>query len=183
MFIITFQLMMSWIILQVSFPNLEVVALVYVPKVKDIWPHQLPFGSFCNLQILRVYNCPCLLNLVPSHLIRNFQNLKEIDVQDCKLLEHVIILQGIDGNVEILSKLETLKLVSLPRLRYIKDGNDSMKYVCSLLTLMNIQNLKELHISNCRMEDLRKTQYSFMRRLVFSHTFYFSLYYFFELLI
>ncbi|RVW23761.1 Disease resistance protein RPS2 [Vitis vinifera] len=142
---------------KVSFPNLEVVALVYVPKVKDIWPHQLPFGSFCNLQILRVYNCPCLLNLVPSHLIRNFQNLKEIDVQDCKLLEHVIILQGIDGNVEILSKLETLKLVSLPRLRYIKDGNDSMKYVCSLLTLMNIQNLKELHISNCRMEDLRKT--------------------------
>ena len=174
MFILALQLMMSWIMLQVSFPNLEVFTLSYLPKLKDIWHHQLPFGSFCNLRILRVYRCPCLLNLVPSHLIRNFQNLKEIDVQDCKLLEHVIILQGIDGNVEILSKLETLKLVSLPRLRYIKDGNDSMKYVCSLLTLMNIQNLKELHISNCRMEDLRKTQYAFMRRLVFSHTFYFS---------
>ena len=176
MFILTFQLMMSWIILQVSFPNLEVFTLSYLPKLKGIWHYQLPFGSFCNLRILRVYRCPCLLNLVPSHLIRNFQNLKEINVKDCELLEHVIILQGIDGNVEILSKLETLKLVSLPRLRWIKEENDSLKYISSLLTLMNIQNLKELRITNCRMEDLRKTQYSFVRRLVFFHTFYFSLY-------
>ncbi|KAJ9682516.1 hypothetical protein PVL29_018436 [Vitis rotundifolia] len=142
---------------KVSFPNLEVFTIIDLPKLKDIWHHQLPFGSFCNLQILRVYSCPCLLNLVPSHLIHSFQNLKEINVQNCELLEHVIILQGIDGNVETLSKLETLKLVSLPRLRWIKDGNDSPKYISSLLTLMNIQNLKELHITNCRMEDLRKT--------------------------
>ena len=99
-----------------------------------------------------MYKCPCLLNLVPSHLIHNFQNLKEIDVQDCELLEHVP--QGIDGNVEILSKLEILKLDDLPRLRWIEDGNDSMKYISSPLTLMNIQNFKELHITNCRMEDL-----------------------------
>ncbi|KAJ9682535.1 hypothetical protein PVL29_018453 [Vitis rotundifolia] len=95
-------------------------------KLKDIWHHQILFGSFCNLRILRVYKCPCLLNLVPSHLIHNFQNLKEIDVQDCELLEHVIVPQGIDGNVEILSELETLKLVNLPKLRWIEDRNDSM---------------------------------------------------------
>ena len=75
-------------------------------------------------------------------------------MKDCKLLHHVIVPQGIDGNVEILSKLETLQLEDLPSLRWIEDGNDSMKYISSPLTLMNIQNLKELHITNCRMEDL-----------------------------
>ncbi|RVW17458.1 Disease resistance protein [Vitis vinifera] len=78
---------------KVSFPKLEELTLKYLPKLKDIWHHQLPFESFSNLQILRVYECPCLLNLVPTHLIHNFQNLKEIDVQDCELLEHVNILQ------------------------------------------------------------------------------------------
>ena len=75
-------------------------------------------------------------------------------MQDCELLEHVIILQEIDGNVEILSKLETLKLEKLPRLRWIEDGNDRMKHISSLMTLMNIQNLQELHITNCSVEDL-----------------------------
>ena len=77
-------------------------------------------------------------------------------MQDGKLLKHVIILQEIDGNVEILSKLETLKLKNLPRLRWIEDGNDRMKHISSLMTLMNIQNLQELHITDCSMEDLRK---------------------------
>ena len=77
-------------------------------------------------------------------------------MQDCELLEHVIILQEIDGNVEILSKLETLKLKNLPRLRWIEDRNDRMKHISSLMILMNIQNLQELHIIDCSMEDLRK---------------------------
>ena len=77
-------------------------------------------------------------------------------MQYCELLELVIILQEIDGNVEILPKLETLKMENLPRLRWIKDGNDSMKYFSSLVTVMNIQYLKELHITYCRMEDLQK---------------------------
>ena len=146
--------MMSCIMLQVSFPKLEKLTLYHVPKLKDIWHHQLPFESFSNLQILRVQECPCLLNLVPAHLIHSFQILKEIDVQDCELLKHVIILQEIDGNVEILSKLETLKLQNLPMLRWMEDGNDRMKHISSLLTLMNIQNLQELHITNCSVEDL-----------------------------
>ncbi|KAJ9682219.1 hypothetical protein PVL29_018209 [Vitis rotundifolia] len=112
--------------------------------------------SFFSHKILRVHRCPCLLNLVPAPLIHSFQNLKEIDVQHCELLEHVIVLQEIDGNVEILPKLETLKMEFLPRLRWIKDGNDSMKYFSFLLAVMNIQNLQQFHIRYCSMEDLQK---------------------------
>ncbi|KAJ9682210.1 hypothetical protein PVL29_018203 [Vitis rotundifolia] len=124
---------------KVSFPKLEKLTLKDLPKLKDRWHHQLAFESFSNLQILKVYKCPCLLNLVPAHLIHSFQNLKEIEM--CKI---------------ILSKLETLKLKNLPRLRWIEDGNDRMKHISSLLTLMNIQNLQELHITDCSMKDLQK---------------------------
>ena len=141
---------------QVLFPNLEELELDGLPKLKDIWHHQLPFGSFYNLQVLKVYHCSCLLNLIPSSLIKSFQNLKKIKVAYCEVLEHVIVLQGIDGNVEIFPKLETLKLEYLPRLRWTEEGNSSRRYISSPLILMNIQNLKKLHIINCRMEDSEK---------------------------
>ncbi|KAL6324439.1 hypothetical protein AAG906_013043 [Vitis piasezkii] len=120
-----------------AFRLLESLFLGVLENLEKVWHGPIPIGSF-------------------AHLIHNFQNLKKIDVQDCELLEHVIILQEIDGNVEILSKLETLKLKNLPRLRWIEDGNDRMKHISSLMTLMNIQNLQELHIIDCSMEDLRK---------------------------
>ena len=158
MFITTFQLIMSCIIIQVSFPNLEKLELNDLPKLKEIWHHQLPFGSFYNLQILSVYKCPCLLNLISSHLIQSFQNLKKIEVGDCKVLENVFTfdLQGLDRNVGILPKLETLKLKGLPRLRYItcnENKNNSMRYLFSSSMLMDFQNLKCLSIINCANED------------------------------
>ena len=148
--------MMSCITLQASFPNLEELELDNLPKLKEIWHHQLPFGSFNNLQILQVYDCPCLLNLIPSHLIQRLENLKEIDINDCEVLEHVFVfdLQGLDRNVGILPKLETLRLGELPRLRYIIcDENDSMRCLFSHPTLMDFQNLKHLSIQDCMVED------------------------------
>ncbi|WKA03412.1 hypothetical protein VitviT2T_021521 [Vitis vinifera] len=143
---------------RVSFPNLEKLELNDLPKLKEIWHHQLPFGSFYNLQILSVYKCPCLLNLISSHLIQSFQNLKKIEVGDCKVLENVFTfdLQGLDRNVGILPKLETLKLKGLPRLRYItcnENKNNSMRYLFSSSMLMDFQNLKCLSIINCANED------------------------------
>ena len=101
---------MSCIIFQVSFPNLEKLILDDLPKLRAIWHHQHPPESFYNLQILEVYNCPGLLNLIPSHLIQRFGNLKEIKVGDCEVLKHVFDLQGLDENIRILPGLESLRL-------------------------------------------------------------------------
>ena len=110
MLITTFQLMMSCIIFQVSFPNLEKLILHNLPKLREIWHHQHPPESFYNLQILEVYNCPSLLNLIPSHLIQRFDNLKKLEVDNCEVLKHVFDLQGLDENIRILPGLESLRL-------------------------------------------------------------------------
>ncbi|KAJ9682205.1 hypothetical protein PVL29_018199 [Vitis rotundifolia] len=143
---------------QVSFPNLEKLILYNLPKLREIWHHQLPLGSFYNLQILRVYNCQGLLNLIPSHLIQRFDNLKEMDVDNCEVLKHVFDLQGLDENIRILPRLESLWLWTLPKLRRVacnedEDKNDSVRCLFSSFTASH--NLKFLYIKDCgnKVED------------------------------
>ncbi|XP_034706661.1 probable disease resistance protein At4g27220 isoform X2 [Vitis riparia] len=143
---------------KVSFPNLEKLILHDLPKLREIWHHQHPPESFYNLQILEVYNYPGLLNLIPSHLIQRFGNLKEIKVKYCKVLKHVFDFQGLDKNIRILPRLESLQLNSLPKLRRVvcnedDDKNDSVRCLFSSSTAFH--NLKFLSITNCgnKVED------------------------------
>ena len=149
---------MSCIIFQVSFPNLEKLILHDLPKLREIWHHQLPLGSFNNLKILKVQNCQGLFNLIPSHLIQRFDNLKELEVNNCEVLKHVFDLQGLDRNIRILPRLEFLKLNVLPKLRRVvcnedEDNNDSVRCLFSSSTAF--QNLKFLSIKYCgyKVED------------------------------
>ena len=159
-FITTFQLMMlSCVILQVLFSNLEKLELINLGKLKEIWHHLLPHNSFSNLRILTVYNCESLLNIIPCHLIQSFNNLKEIEVGRCRNLKHVFDLQGCDTYGEILPKLEILKLESLKKLKGIiicnNEENDDTRGLFSLSMLMSFQNLKCLSIYYCggKVED------------------------------
>ncbi|KAL6324347.1 hypothetical protein AAG906_012951 [Vitis piasezkii] len=72
-------------------------------------------------------------------------NLKELTVKNCDLLKEVFDLKGLDHGdverVEMLSQLEKVSLIDLPKLRYI--CNDiPPKVLC-------FQNLKSLHVKQC----------------------------------
>ena len=147
--------MMSCIIFQVSFPNLEKLILHDLPKLREIWHHQLPLGSFNNLKILEVHNCSSLFNLIPSHLTQRLDNLEELEVNNCEVLKHVFDLQGLDRNIRILPRLEFLKLNVLPKLRRVvcnedEDKNDSVR--CLFSSSIPFYNLKFLSIEDCGNE-------------------------------
>ena len=155
MLITTFYLMMSCIIFQASFPNLENLILYDLPKLREIWHHQLPLGSINNLQILKVQNCLGLFNLIPSHLIQRLDNLKELEVNNCEVLKRVFDLQGLDGSIRILPNLESLQLTALPKLRRAvcnedEDKNDSVR--CLFSSSIPFHNLKFLSIEDCGNE-------------------------------
>ena len=76
-----------------SFPNLEELNLNGLSMLKIIWHPQYEF--FDKLRILRVCTCLCLVNLIPSHLLQRFQNLKEVVVRDCEVLNYVFDDEGI----------------------------------------------------------------------------------------
>ena len=117
--------------------------------LKKIWHPQHKFSD--KLQILTVGTCPRLANLIPSHLIHNFQNLKELVVSNCKVLEYVFDHQGLNRDDGILPKIEILKLDRLPKLRltFYEDKNDNMPYHSSLSKFTALEHIKELHIINC----------------------------------
>ena len=131
--------------LKVSFPNLEILKLSGLFKLMGIWDRQLPLSSFCNLHILEVEKCPFLLNIVPNYLIASLQNLEKLNVEKCDQLQEVFDLEGLDNadyeHARMLSKLEELKLIDLPELRYIWN-KDLQQISC-------FQNLKLLHVKQC----------------------------------
>ncbi|RVX18684.1 Disease resistance protein [Vitis vinifera] len=143
---------------QVSSPNLEKLILHNLPKLREIWHHQFPLGSFYNLQILKVYYCPGLLNLIPSHLIQRFDNLKVIDVDNCEVLKHVFDLQGLDENIRILPRLESLWLLTLPKMRRVvcnedEDKNDSVRCLFSSSTAFHNLKFLSIHDYGNKVED------------------------------
>ena len=117
--------------------------------LKKIWHPQHKFSN--KLRILSVCTCPRLANLIPSHLIHNFQNLKELVVYNCEVLEYVFDHQGLNRDDGILPKIEILKLDKLPKLRltFYEDKNDNMPYHSSLFKFTALEHIKEIHIINC----------------------------------
>ncbi|XP_034708024.1 uncharacterized protein LOC117931212 isoform X2 [Vitis riparia] len=135
---------------KVSFPNLEILKLSGLFKLMGIWDRRLPLGSFCNLHILEVEKCPFLLHVVPKYLIASLQNLEKLNVEKCDQLQEVFDLEGLDNadyehaddeHARMHSKLEELKLIDLPKLRYIWN-KDLQQSLC-------FQNLKLLHVKQC----------------------------------
>ena len=117
--------------------------------LKKIWHPQHKFSD--KLRILSVRTCPRLANLIPSHLIHNFQSLKELDVYNCEVLEYVFDYQELNRDDGILPKIEILKLEELPKLRltFYEDKNDNMPYHSSLFKFTDLEHIKEIHIINC----------------------------------
>ena len=144
--------------------------------LKKIWHPQHKFSY--KLQILIVRTCPRLANLIPSHLIHNFQNLKELDVSNCEVLEYVFDHQGLNRDDEILPKIEILKLQLLPKLRltFYEDKNDNMF----------LEHIKQLCIINCGKPLDEKVSFlsyffcSYLCHLKYLETFTIKIYIFFK---
>ena len=117
--------------------------------LKTIWHPQLSLKSLDKLQILKVYTCPCLVDLFPSHLMQSLQNLKKVIVDDCEALEHVFGHGEPNGENRIFSKMEILKLGDLPKLKHLFNTHDNNDMRHFLLKFKDFHHMKELHISNC----------------------------------
>ena len=134
-------------------PNLEVLELSDLFMLKMIWHSQLSLEFFEDkLEILNVHTCPRLVNLIPSHLIQSFQNLKKVVVRDCKVLESVFDHRGFNGDNRILPKIEILQFEELPKLSFIvynKDQNNNIRHLLSPFKFKDFCHLKELRIINC----------------------------------
>ncbi|XP_039162935.1 uncharacterized protein LOC120286099 [Eucalyptus grandis] len=156
---------------QVLFPSLEELKLSSMFQLKRIWHNQLHGQSFYKLASLTVELCENLSHVFPSNLMDRLHNLNKIEVVGCPSLEALFDTVTLSSNERqkplVLSSLEKMKLLNLPRLRDIlKSGCivisafpslvqvsvrrcHSLPYLFSSATARTLDKLAVLDVSCC----------------------------------
>ncbi|XP_039173950.1 uncharacterized protein LOC104452828 [Eucalyptus grandis] len=111
------------------------------------WHTELnPIKSYWQLKSVVVDKCPSFINAIPSRLMLVLDNLSFLQVCDCKLLEEIFDLEGLEAveSTRVLPKLWELNLANLPKLRRLwnKDLQESIRFdSLAILILYNCSNL------------------------------------------
>lgn len=114
---------------QVVFPSLEKLRIDTLECVSTLWHTDTISESFSQLRFLEVRNCINLLKLIPSHLLPSLQNLQELYVNQCPLLEKILDQTEVDsGKHVVLPKVHTIRLVNLSKLECFLSGDHSFEW-------------------------------------------------------
>ncbi|KAK4259567.1 hypothetical protein QN277_005886 [Acacia crassicarpa] len=111
---------------KVLLPKLEILELSYLwnrlPPL--IWDDQLLHNSFNNLKTLMV-NSRGFVKLVPLHVLKSLNNLEELHMEDCHMLEIVFDFEDLNDyykemeSSSVVVPLKKLKLWNLPKLKNV----------------------------------------------------------------
>ncbi|XP_028755720.1 uncharacterized protein LOC114715080 [Neltuma alba] len=114
---------------KVSFPQLEVLRLESLDSlIPPIWDDKLSHNSFSNLKTLTVWWCR-FVKLIPLHVLKSLNNLEELGVSRCDMLETVFDFEDLNDYKEMVSSsvsvpLKKLRLQYLPKLKNVLGNND-----------------------------------------------------------
>ncbi|KAL7197613.1 hypothetical protein ACSBR2_020202 [Camellia fascicularis] len=139
---------------QIACPELRVLAIGWVPNITDVWDRKLlPTGSFCRLREVRIEGCDKLVNVIQSNMLPRLQNLRELSVQYCPMVEEILSEKG-EERADVEAKENT---ILFPQLKSLELGSlENLKSFCtSRLAAQHFFKhpaafaaLKELHICN-----------------------------------
>ncbi|KAL9356388.1 hypothetical protein Peur_049641 [Populus x canadensis] len=127
----------------VGFDGVNRVKVSDFPQLKERWQCQLPFNFFRNLTNLTVDEYCYSLDALPSTLLQFMNDLQELQVRNCDLLEGVFDLKGLspeEGRVW-LPLLYELNLIGLSRLRHMCNTDP--------LGILEFRNLNFLEVHDC----------------------------------
>lgn len=168
------QLPSKW---QLQFYNLERLTLRQYS-----WWHDLKSLCFRRLKVLRVIESGCS-TLFSFSVFKSLQQLQEIEISNCALLEEIVEdvrgdeASSMDKKTITIFQLQTVILMGLPNLKSFIHGANyechmpALKEVkvknCGLSTLFtcsvfrNLQQLEKVEVTNCRaleciVEDVRE---------------------------
>lgn len=110
----------------------------------EIWPLQLPPGSFHQLKIIYVHKCDKLRSIFPSNLFQNMWSLRALTVDSCKTVKEIIgdVAGGLGHTKVLMPHLEYIKLWSLPMIKSF--CHHRCDFRCPSLTTVDMRNCQEM---------------------------------------
>ena len=164
-----------WSIAQVTLPSLEDLTIEGMDNVIAIWHNQLPLESWCKLRSLHLLRCTELRNVFPSNILKGFQSLEDVSIDDCQSIKEIFDLGGV--NSEEIHDIETipLRILDLRRLCSLKSiwnkdpqglvsfqnlqslkvvGCSCLKYIFPITVAEGLVQLKFLGIKDCGVEEI-----------------------------
>ncbi|KAL7225481.1 hypothetical protein ACSBR1_020783 [Camellia fascicularis] len=157
---------------KVALPSLEELKLKDLNNLEGLEHIPISVGSFSKLKKVHVEHCGKWLCVFPSQFLMRLQNLEDLTVENCSLLEKVFGLEMGDckeQESEMLSLLKSLKLKRLPQLNYISKRDpigftyisqlnilhvhdcDNLRYLFPHSMMKCMLQLQELDIRRCKM--------------------------------
>ncbi|GMH12006.1 hypothetical protein Nepgr_013847 [Nepenthes gracilis] len=142
-------------------PQLKELNIFSFPLLKRIPWREL---ALQNLRYLKIHQVEGLTYLFPTSVSRSLVNLKELDVQDCQMMEEIIRGELGDTNtVEVnvvFPHLNILRLRGLPALRSLSSDNVTIEFPSIIRVdfyhnpiqmdlLQKLQHVKELILGEC----------------------------------
>ncbi|XP_065856411.1 uncharacterized protein [Euphorbia lathyris] len=132
---------------KVDFPNLYKLMISGAQRLEVIWGNELSEDSFCKLRELRVKNAEEVVKVFPPNLeFTRFQNLEGLYIYDCDVLTEVFDIRAlIDVKIErggiAVSQLKELEVFNTPNLKHV--WNEDPKGI------VDFNNLSLLDIREC----------------------------------
>ncbi|XP_022735450.1 uncharacterized protein LOC111288713 [Durio zibethinus] len=133
------------------FSNLTSLSLNSLPELESIWKLQSAHqyhASLQSLKVARISECGELKSIFPPCLAQSLLHLQELDISRCNRLEQVFDFpqEMTELQVQPLSNLTSLELVSLPELKWIWKGPTHLVKLRSLKTMRINMCLKLAHL-------------------------------------
>ncbi|KAJ7946532.1 Disease resistance protein [Quillaja saponaria] len=137
-------------------PNLEQLFLKSLLNLKTVFEGPLHPRNLSKLQILEIINCPILERIFINGSIWQLSGLKKLTIQDCYEIEELITEpEGTETECIVLTKLETLALINLPKLNTVCLNNSLMWPSLEVLKVHGCPELKTLPFSKDNATSLR----------------------------
>ena len=137
------------VLLQVIFPRLEELKLIWLTTIEKLWPEQFQGVSYCgNLTKMTVESCDRLKYLFSYSMVNSLLQLQHLVIRSCKSMEGVVDTTGWLGGrdegklieLEVFPKLHSLRLCVLPKLTsFANTGHIHSDLVVEFPSLLNLE--------------------------------------------
>ncbi|TQD94001.1 hypothetical protein C1H46_020426 [Malus baccata] len=130
------------------FNKLRFLRLYKLPSLMRVWETgtsqlMITGGSFGNLKSLHVVWCDHLKYLFSSSIAKLLASIEDIEVEGCNQIEEIVAAEEETDEIITLPKLNSIKLESLPNLKYFCGEAYSLKLPSlALLRVNNVQNFR-----------------------------------------